>query len=161
MPPWSRTPVEWRTAADRMLRGMREAVRQGRLAPATRQESSWRAPAGARLGSPCCPTRRSPMPYPRNAHIPLLEADAGFASGIPLADRPLADRVLVLPRLDLDPGPWTPPAPARGDAEPPLALVLAGLIGRHVALGERVATYLLGPGDVFDPRPAAGDDLLP
>jgi CRP-like cAMP-binding protein len=95
-----------------------------------------------------------------DAHIALLVADAGFARGIPAADIGLAERVLVLPRLDLDPGPWTLPTPADSDAAP-LALVVDGLVGRHVGLGERVATQLLGPGDVFDPRAGGADDLLP
>jgi len=114
------------------------------------------------------------VPYPRSAppisppplmsspdaHIALLAADAGFARGIPEADVGLAERVLVLPRLDLDTGAWMPPTPADGDAAP-LALLIDGLVGRHVGLGERVATQLLGPGDVFDPWAGSADDLLP
>jgi CRP/FNR family transcriptional regulator, cyclic AMP receptor protein len=95
-----------------------------------------------------------------NAHIALFAADPAFASGIPAADRPLAARVLKVPRLDLDVGAWTPPAPDRfGPA--PLALVADGLLGRHVTLGARVATHILGPGDVFSPWPASGDAFLP
>jgi len=95
-----------------------------------------------------------------DAHIALLAADAGFSRGIPAADLGLAERVLVLPRLDLDTGGWMPSTSADGDA-PALALLVDGLVGRHVALGERVATQLLGPGDVFDPWTATADDLLP
>jgi CRP/FNR family transcriptional regulator, cyclic AMP receptor protein len=95
-----------------------------------------------------------------DAHIALLAADAGFARGIPAGDVGLAERVLVLPRLDLDAGAWMPPTPADAEAAP-LALVIDGLVGRHVGLGERVATQLLGPGDVFDPWAASADDLLP
>jgi CRP/FNR family cyclic AMP-dependent transcriptional regulator len=95
-----------------------------------------------------------------DAHIALFAADPAFASGIPASDRALAARVLRLPRLDLDAGTWTPPAPDRfGDG--PLALVADGLLGRHVALGARVATHILGPGDVFSPWPAGGDAFLP
>src|SRR4051794_21102311 len=95
-----------------------------------------------------------------DAHIALSDADAEFASGIPAADRALAARVLKVPRLDLDAGAWRPPARDRvGDA--PLALVVDGLIGRHVDLGARVATQILGPGDVFGPWPATDDAFLP
>src|SRR3954466_8716700 len=95
-----------------------------------------------------------------DAHIALFAADPVFASGIPAGDRALAARVLRLPRLDLEAGTWTPPAPDRfGDA--PRALVADGVLGRHVALGARVATHILGPGDVFSPWPAGGDAFLP
>jgi CRP/FNR family transcriptional regulator, cyclic AMP receptor protein len=95
-----------------------------------------------------------------DVHIALLMADAGFARGIPAADLSLAERVLVLRRLDLDPGAWIPPTLADGGAGP-LALIVDGVVGRHVGLGDRVATQLLGPGDVFDAWSRPGDDLLP
>ena len=94
-----------------------------------------------------------------DAHIPLLDADGGFAAGIPSTDMALARRVLVLPRLDVDPGAWTLPPPV--DHGGALALLVDGLVGRHVGLGGRVATQLLGPGDVFDPWAPPGDELLP
>jgi DNA-binding transcriptional ArsR family regulator len=109
------------------------------------------------------PSHRSSVAEPRaaaDAHIALLRADPSFARGIPAADIALAERVLVLPRLDLDRGAFTPPPPPAG-APAPLALVLDGLVGRHVAIGERVATQLLGPGDVFAPWSPRGDALLP
>jgi CRP/FNR family cyclic AMP-dependent transcriptional regulator len=96
-----------------------------------------------------------------DAHIALLAADAGFARGIAGDDLALAERVIVLPRLDLDGGPWTPRRPADRGGPPPLALLIDGLVARHVGLGDRVSTQLLGPGDVFDPWTAADDDLLP
>src|SRR3954451_3118114 len=95
-----------------------------------------------------------------DAHIALLDADPGFATGIPADDLALATRVLVLPRFDLDAGGWTPPAPS-GYGDAPLALLVDGVVGRHVGLGDRVATQLLGPSDVFDPWPASSDALLP
>src|SRR4051794_15407590 len=94
-----------------------------------------------------------------DAHIALLDADGGFAAGIPVADLALARRVLVLPRLDVDPGRWMPPA--ADDPRGALALLVDGLVGRHVGLGGRVATQLLGPGDVFDPWTRPVDELLP
>src|SRR3954453_17376617 len=98
-------------------------------------------------------------PRAADAHVALLPADPTFARGIPAADLALAERVLVLPRLDLDAGQFAAP-PAAGGSPAPLALVLDGLVGRHVALGERVATQLLGPGDVFDPWSTRRDALL-
>jgi CRP/FNR family cyclic AMP-dependent transcriptional regulator len=95
-----------------------------------------------------------------DAHVGLLRADPGFAAGIPAEDRGLADRILTLPRLDLDPGPWAVPPGDRWVAPVAGMLLADGVIVRHVALGDRVASQLLGPGDVFDPWPA-GDDLLP
>jgi CRP-like cAMP-binding protein len=95
-----------------------------------------------------------------DAHIALLAADTGFAAGIPTAELRLAARVLTLPRLDLDAGEWTPPA-RDGFGDAPLALVVDGLLGRHVDMGDRVATQLLGPGDVVDLWPAPGDTLVP
>jgi CRP/FNR family cyclic AMP-dependent transcriptional regulator len=132
-------------------------------------------PLGARFGSPCfADTKESDAAVPVtsavlpgapalmaavDAHIALLDADGGFAAGIPSADLALARRVLVLPRLDVDPGAWTPPpADDHGGA---LALLVDGLVGRHIGLGGRVATQLLGPGDVFDPWTRPGDELLP
>jgi CRP/FNR family transcriptional regulator, cyclic AMP receptor protein len=94
-----------------------------------------------------------------DTHISLLDADGGFAAGIPSDDLGLARRVLVLPRLDVDTGAWTPPVePDHGGA---LALLVDGLVGRHVGVGDRVATQLLGPGDVFDPWTRPRDELLP
>ena len=104
------------------------------------------------------PKRAAPMAAV-DAHIPLLDADGGFAGGIPAADLALAGRVLVLPRLDVDRGAWAPPPV--DDQDGALALLADGLLGRHVALGGRVATQLLGPGDVFDPWTRTGDELLP
>jgi hypothetical protein len=95
-----------------------------------------------------------------DAHIALLSADTGFARGIPSEDLALASRVIVLPRLDLDAGPWSPSPPADRGGPAPLALLIDGLVARHVGLGDRVSTQLLGPGDVFDPWAAPDDDLL-
>jgi CRP/FNR family cyclic AMP-dependent transcriptional regulator len=105
------------------------------------------------------PARAPAMMAALDAHIALLDADGAFAAGIPPADLALARRVLVLPRLDVDPGPWTPPVTDNHGGG--LALLVDGLVGRHVGLGGRVATQLLGPGDVFDPWTRPGDELLP
>jgi DNA-binding transcriptional ArsR family regulator len=109
---------------------------------------------------PNAPERAAAQAFAADAHVALLRADPAFARGIPAADMALAERVLVLPRLDLDTGRFVPPPPPAG-APAPLALVVDGLVGRHVGLGERVATQLLGPGDVFAPWSPRGDALLP
>jgi CRP/FNR family cyclic AMP-dependent transcriptional regulator len=110
---------------------------------------------------PNAPERAAAQAFAADAHVALLRADPGFACGIPAGDMALAERVLVLPRLDLDAGRFAPPPPSSAGAPAPLALVLDGLVGRHVTLGERVATQLLGPGDVFAPWAPRGDALLP
>jgi hypothetical protein len=84
-------------------------------------------------------------------HVALLATDPQFARDIPCRDRALAERVLVLPRLALAAGPWSAP-PRDAWPAPTVGLLLtAGIAARHVMLGERVATQLLGPGDVLDP----------
>jgi len=106
------------------------------------------------------PERRKLKPA-HDDHIALLAADEGFARGIPAGELALAERIIVLPRLDLDAGPWTPALPAGCRGPSPLALLIDGLLLRHVEVGERVSTQLLGPGDVFDPWTTTEDDLLP
>ena len=109
----------------------------------------------------------APPPYdvlagraPAEDHVALLRADPSFAAALPAADVALAERVLHVPRLQLAPGAWA--APDRGRWPDPTSglLLLDGVVARHVALGDRVATQLLGPGDVLDPWPRTSE-LLP
>jgi CRP/FNR family transcriptional regulator, cyclic AMP receptor protein len=97
---------------------------------------------------------------PAADHLALLAADPSFAAAIPAADLPLAARVLCLPRLHLPAGAWLPPERGSWPAPTCGLLLLDGVVARHVALGDRVATQLLGPGDVLDPWPR-GSELLP
>jgi hypothetical protein len=92
--------------------------------------------------------------------VALLRADPQFSRGIPDADAALARRVLVLPRLTLRAGPWSPPA--RDGWPAPIAglLLLDGIAARHVVLGDRIATQLLGPGDILEPW-ATAHELVP
>jgi CRP-like cAMP-binding protein len=92
--------------------------------------------------------------------VPLLQADREFAGAIPHEDLALAARVLVLPRLELAPGAWSPPPRDSWPAPTAGVLLVDGLAARHAVLGERVATQLLGPGDILDPW-GAGGELLP
>jgi CRP/FNR family transcriptional regulator, cyclic AMP receptor protein len=90
--------------------------------------------------------------------ISLCVADPDLVAGIPKADLPLARRALVAPRLDLRPATWDPgPAPRAFGAAPSL-LLTRGLVARNVRIGDRLATQLLGPGDVIDPWIVAWDD---
>lgn len=92
--------------------------------------------------------------------VRLLDADTDFAEHLEGSELLAARRAVVLPRLDLPVGIWDTRGhaswkrPVRGVA------ILEGLLARNVALGDRTATQLLGPGDVVDPWPTA-DELLP
>lgn len=92
--------------------------------------------------------------------VALLGADPQFGHGIPAEDVALATRVLVLPRMALQPGPWTPPPRDRWPAPTTGLLLLDGIAARHVQLAHRVATQLLGPGDILQPW-STGHEMLP
>jgi len=97
---------------------------------------------------------------PADAHVSLLGADPSFAAAIPATDVALAERVLRVPRLRLVPGPWALPDRDAWPAPTSGLLLLEGVVARHVSLGDRVATQLVGPGDVLDPWPRTSE-LLP
>jgi CRP/FNR family transcriptional regulator, cyclic AMP receptor protein len=84
--------------------------------------------------------------------LALLDADPDFRHAMPADEEAAARRLVVVPRLDLAPGPWAPPggAPAWG------AVVIAGVLVHDLPAGDRIATQLIGPGDVIDPW-AAGE----
>jgi CRP-like cAMP-binding protein len=92
--------------------------------------------------------------------VALLAADSDFGAGVPADELEAARAAVVLPRIDVPAGRWR--LPERGSWAPPVAgvVLLSGLLARDVALGERIATQLIGPGDVFDPW-ARPDELLP
>jgi hypothetical protein len=96
----------------------------------------------------------------RGDRVALLRADPHFGDGIPAEDISLATRVLVLPRVSLHEGTWTPPPRDRWPAPTAGLLLLEGIAARHVELADRVATQLLGPGDILQPW-GAGNELLP
>jgi CRP/FNR family cyclic AMP-dependent transcriptional regulator len=97
---------------------------------------------------------------PAEDHVALLGADPSFAAALPDTDVALAERVLHVPRLQLAPGAWAAPDRSRWPAPTSGLLLLEGVVARHVALGDRVATQLLGPGDVLDPWPRTSE-LVP
>jgi hypothetical protein len=92
--------------------------------------------------------------------VALLAADGDFGAGIPADELEAARTTVLLPRIDAPAGRWTVPPRERWPAPAVGLLVLSGLVARDVALGDRVATQLIGPGDVFDPW-ARPDELLP
>jgi CRP/FNR family transcriptional regulator, cyclic AMP receptor protein len=88
--------------------------------------------------------------------VALLEADPDFRHAAPAGDETAARRLVVAPRLDLPSGPWSV-ADAGSDAAPVTgAVVIAGVLQHDLRAGDRVATQLIGPGDVVDPWSAAG-----
>lgn len=115
-------------------------------------------PAARRGVAP--PIGRGPRRLRGAATVALLEAEPQFGRAIPPADAALAARVLVLPRLELTVGRWCPPARDRWPSPTAGLLLLDSIASRHVVLGDRVATQLLGPGDILDPWGSA-HELLP
>ncbi|MEA2246287.1 MAG: family transcriptional regulator, cyclic receptor protein [Solirubrobacteraceae bacterium] len=97
---------------------------------------------------------------PASDRVALLRVEPQFAHGIPPEDIALATKVLVLPRVALPAGAWSPPPRDRWPAPTAGLLLLDGIAARHVRLADRVATQLLGPGDVLEPWGAA-HELLP
>jgi CRP/FNR family cyclic AMP-dependent transcriptional regulator len=83
--------------------------------------------------------------------IVLLDADPAFASAIPTADHPLARRVLTVPLLSADRGPWVPPPRATWRQPVVGLLVVSGAIGRDLDVAGRVGTQFAAPGDVLVP----------
>lgn len=89
------------------------------------------------------------------ARVRVFDADPGLLDGVPEAvATPLRHRVVV-PRVWVGCGPWTPQRPAAARGEVLGLLVLEGLVERSVVVADRRASELLGPGDVlrpWDPR---------
>jgi CRP-like cAMP-binding protein len=109
---------------------------------------------GLRSGATRRGVRRAPF------GVALLDADPDFRSGVPADALATARRTVVVPRLDLDPGPWQPPPLAPWPTPVTGVVVITGVMARDVVLGNRVATHFIGPGDVVDPW-GAQDDMLP
>ncbi len=93
--------------------------------------------------------------------VRLLEAEPDFGRGIAPAELSEARRRTVVPLVTLPPGPWSPLSLYEPDSAigPFAVLVVNGLVARHVALSDRVATQLAGPGDVLPLR--AAEEILP
>jgi CRP-like cAMP-binding protein len=88
----------------------------------------------------------------------VLDEDPELAAGLDPAELEEARRALIVPRVTREPGSWDP---AQDAPEPSLGLlVLDGLVTVNVVLGDRVASQLVGPGDILHPARAL-DVLLP
>lgn len=96
--------------------------------------------------------RRSRNPVRR---VALGDVDPDLVSGIP--DLETARR-LTVPQVRLQVGHWWPEGAATRDLAPAPLLVTAGLLARDVRIADRVATQLLGPGDIVDPWVAMRED---
>ena len=83
--------------------------------------------------------------------VALLRVDARLREAVPEDERPFAQRVLIVPRRELGPGPWAPAALLGGSNRPFAALVLRGLITQDITFAGRRSADLIGPGEVFRP----------
>lgn len=91
--------------------------------------------------------------------VAILEADPDLAEGLSEAEREAALRHLVVPAVDVPPGPWLPDELGRQAAGALGVLVLEGVLSRMVTLAGRTTGELLGVGDVL--RPWEDDDPMP
>jgi CRP/FNR family cyclic AMP-dependent transcriptional regulator len=97
-------------------------------------------------------------PHPRS-RVALLKVDAGLRSAVPELERPVAERVVLVPRRELGPGPWRTEL-LRADEDVLAALVVRGIVTREITVAGRRSAELLGPGDVFHPW-AGSDTVVP
>jgi CRP/FNR family cyclic AMP-dependent transcriptional regulator len=96
------------------------------------------------------PQHRESLIAPRNRQVALLRTDADLRAAVPASDRPMAERLVTAPAVELGPGAWTADsfgAEGRGFA----ALVLRGLVTREIAVAARHSAELFGPGDILHP----------
>jgi len=86
-----------------------------------------------------------------SGHVRVFEADTRLLDGIPERFSAVLAKRVVLPRIRLTPGPWTPALPSGAQGEVLGLLVLGGLLERTADVGERSGPELLGPGDLLRP----------
>lgn len=95
----------------------------------------------------------APSPDPENATpIALLDHDADLGEGIPEGERALARRNLIVPAIDLEPGPLDIEDLGLPDSSFAL-LVVSGELTCDVRLDGRSLTEILVPGDLETPWP--------
>jgi CRP/FNR family cyclic AMP-dependent transcriptional regulator len=92
--------------------------------------------------------------------VALLRVDAALREAVPAAERPLAERVVVVAGRELEAGQWSPDTLVGASPPPFAALLVRGILTHDVILGGRVSANLLGPGDLFRPWRSA-DTCLP
>lgn len=99
-----------------------------------------------------------PSPATRDGRVALLVEDPDLAELIPPSDRPLAERLVVVPGFVVERGEWDPREVAE---EPHLGVVLLdGFLTVNIWLHERVTSQLAGPGAVLH-ETARADDAIP
>ena len=96
--------------------------------------------------------------------INLLQLDPDLGEELTPQERTAAERVLSVPAVELEPGPWHPEE-AFEDVRPVVGvMVVEGMLTRDVVFAGRTTTELLGAGDLlrpwdddvqFDPLPFA------
>ena len=90
--------------------------------------------------------------------VALGDVDPYLLAGIPERDLEAARR-LTVPHVRLPVGDWRPDGATTRDLGPAPLLLTRGLLARDVRIADRVATQLLGPGDVLDPWVHGREDL--
>jgi hypothetical protein len=90
--------------------------------------------------------------------VSLIEHDPELFAGLDSKSMPAAQEAIV-PGLEVDEGPWTPPA--LDSARIPFGLLLlSGFLSRETVLRDGTSVELLGPGDVLRPwMPPGGDNV--
>ena len=91
--------------------------------------------------------------------VAILDADPDLAEGLSETEREEATRHLVVPAVEIAPGPWSPDELGRQCAGALGVLVLDGVLSRMLTLAGRTTGELLGTGDVL--RPWEDDDPMP
>jgi CRP-like cAMP-binding protein len=94
------------------------------------------------------------------APVALLRVDTGLRSAIQPEERAFAERVVIVPRRELEPGPWSPATAADDSAHPFCVVLLDGILTHEVTLAGRCNAELFGPGDIVRPW-STRDSVLP
>lgn len=87
---------------------------------------------------------------PNSRSVRVLEEDPELAEALPADERAAAERQLVTPALELNPGRWDDAAAAASQDSLGL-LLLSGVVVRSVGRSGRLGAELLGPGDLVRP----------
>jgi hypothetical protein len=83
--------------------------------------------------------------------IRLLDVDPDFAAGVDAPTAARAAAATVVPLQYVPPGPWEPSSLCEPESlfGPFAVVVVDGLLTRDVQLADRIATQLIGAGDVL------------
>ncbi|MFZ0041108.1 MAG: Crp/Fnr family transcriptional regulator [Solirubrobacteraceae bacterium] len=100
------------------------------------------------------------MPERSGSFRYLLDLDVDLAETLPLRMRLVARPAATAETFDADAGQIKLTKPLAIAAPGPGVLVLDGVLAVNVRVGDRVASELLGPGDLVEPGQPVEDDLL-